>query len=87
MSSAVKCLDSQDTLLLTAGHPIQTKNTRITTLPTTELKAAHPNDVEFIGFPCNQFGSQEKGDDAEIATFCTKNHGVTFPLMKVRYLS
>ncbi|KAF7316756.1 Telomerase reverse transcriptase [Mycena chlorophos] len=35
-----------------------------------------------IGFPCNQFGGQEPGTDEEIATFCTVNHGVTFPLMK-----
>ncbi|KAF7797312.1 hypothetical protein EIP86_008507 [Pleurotus ostreatoroseus] len=35
-----------------------------------------------LGFPCNQFGGQEPGTDDEIATFCQKNHGVTFPLMK-----
>jgi glutathione peroxidase len=34
-----------------------------------------------LGFPCNQFGGQEPGTDAEIATFCEKNHGVTFPLL------
>ncbi|KAH7884428.1 glutathione peroxidase [Phlebopus sp. FC_14] len=35
-----------------------------------------------LGFPCNQFGSQEPGDDATIASFCEVNHGVSFPLMK-----
>lgn len=35
-----------------------------------------------LGFPCNQFGGQEPGDDAAIAQFCELNHGVTFPLMK-----
>jgi len=35
-----------------------------------------------LGFPCNQFGGQEPGEDAEIASFCQLNHGVTFPLMK-----
>jgi len=35
-----------------------------------------------LGFPCNQFGGQEPGDDAKIEDFCVKNHGVTFPLMK-----
>ncbi|KAI4522792.1 thioredoxin-like protein [Schizophyllum commune] len=35
-----------------------------------------------LGFPCNQFGHQEPEDDANIATFCERNHGVTFPLMK-----
>ena len=34
-----------------------------------------------IGFPCDQFAHQEPGTDAEIAEFCTLNHGVTFPLM------
>ena len=34
-----------------------------------------------IGFPCDQFGHQEPGSDAEIAEFCRLNHGVTFPLM------
>jgi glutathione peroxidase len=34
-----------------------------------------------IGFPANNFGGQEPGSDAEIATFCEKNYGVTFPMM------
>ena len=34
-----------------------------------------------IGFPCNQFGGQEPGTAAEIASFCELNYGVTFPLM------
>jgi len=33
-----------------------------------------------IGFPCNQFGSQEPGDEAEIRSFCSLNYGVTFPM-------
>jgi glutathione peroxidase len=33
-----------------------------------------------LGFPCDQFGGQEPGDDAEIAGFCERNFGVTFPL-------
>ena len=35
---------------------------------------------EVLGFPCNQFGAQEPGDAAEIASFCTLNYDVTFPL-------
>lgn len=35
---------------------------------------------EVLGFPCNQFGSQEPGDAAEIAGFCTLNYDVTFPM-------
>jgi glutathione peroxidase len=34
-----------------------------------------------VGFPANNFGSQEPGTDAEIATFCKLNYGVTFPMM------
>src|SRR6516165_2942866 len=33
-----------------------------------------------LGVPCNQFGSQEPGSPDEIATFCSTNYGVTFPL-------
>lgn len=35
-----------------------------------------------LGFPCNQFGQQEPGDEAEISEFCELNFGVTFPLFK-----
>lgn len=34
-----------------------------------------------IGFPSNDFGKQEPGTEDEIATFCQKNFGVTFPMM------
>jgi glutathione peroxidase len=33
-----------------------------------------------LGFPCNQFGAQEPGNEDEIASFCEVNYGVTFPL-------
>jgi glutathione peroxidase len=36
--------------------------------------------VVVLGFPCNQFGAQEKGSEEEIGAFCEKNYGVTFPL-------
>lgn len=34
-----------------------------------------------VGFPANNFGAQEPGTDQQIATFCQKNYGVTFPMM------
>ena len=34
-----------------------------------------------LGFPCNQFGSQDPGSDSEIAGFCQMNYGVSFPMM------
>lgn len=35
-----------------------------------------------LGFPCNQFGAQEPGDEAQIASFCSTNFGVSFPLFR-----
>jgi glutathione peroxidase len=39
-----------------------------------------PRGFEILAFPCDQFGHQEPGTNAEIAGFCEKNFGVTFPL-------
>ena len=50
-----------------------------------ELESLHQkykDKLVMIGFPANDFGEQEKGDDQDIATFCTKNFGVSFLLMK-----
>ena len=33
-----------------------------------------------LGFPCDQFGHQEPGDETEIAAFCERNYGVSFPM-------
>jgi glutathione peroxidase len=50
----------------------------------TGLEALHRkfSDRGFavLGFPCDQFGHQEPGDEAEIKSFCTLNYDVTFPL-------
>lgn len=35
---------------------------------------------EILAFPCNQFGSQEPGDNEEIRSFCKLNYDVTFPI-------
>jgi glutathione peroxidase len=35
-----------------------------------------------LGFPCNQFGAQEPGDAAEIASFCSVTYDVSFPMMR-----
>ena len=34
-----------------------------------------------VGFPCDQFGHQEPGNNEEIASFCHVNYGVSFPIM------
>lgn len=40
------------------------------------------DDLEILAFPANDFKEQEKGDDSEIASFCSLNYGVRFPLAK-----
>lgn len=45
-----------------------------------DLYEAHQKDgLEILDFPCNQFGEQAPGDDAEIHDFCTGRYGITFP--------
>jgi glutathione peroxidase len=44
-------------------------------------QAYGPRGLVVLGFPCNQFGQQDPGSDEEIATFCQRNFGVTFPMM------
>ncbi|MBC7617866.1 MAG: glutathione peroxidase [Candidatus Saccharibacteria bacterium] len=39
-------------------------------------------DLVVLGFPCNQFGSQDAGKNTEIAEFCQLNYGVSFPMME-----
>jgi len=38
-------------------------------------------NLVIVGFPANNFGSQEPGTNQQIASFCQKNYGVTFPMM------
>ncbi len=40
----------------------------------------HDKGLEILGFPCDQFGHQEPGDESAIGAFCTKNYGVSFPM-------
>jgi glutathione peroxidase len=40
-----------------------------------------PQGLVVLGFPCNQFGAQDAGSNGEIAEFCQRNYGVTFPMM------
>jgi glutathione peroxidase len=40
----------------------------------------HAKGFSVLGFPCNQFGSQEPGTESEIQQFCNLQYGVTFPL-------
>ncbi|MCF1448852.1 MULTISPECIES: glutathione peroxidase [Rhizobium/Agrobacterium group] len=44
------------------------------------LQKRFQDDLVIIGFPCNQFGGQEPGSEAEIASFCDLNFKVSFPM-------
>ncbi len=47
-----------------------------------ELHKSHgAKGLAVLGFPCNQFGGQDPGQDSEIASFCQVNYGVSFPMM------
>ncbi|KAF2397926.1 glutathione peroxidase [Trichodelitschia bisporula] len=46
-----------------------------------EMKKKYPGQFTILGFPCNQFGSQDPGSNDEIQTFCQVNYGVTFPVL------
>ncbi len=43
-------------------------------------RAHRERGFEVLGFPCNQFGSQEPGSAEEIGAFCERNYGVSFPM-------
>lgn len=45
-----------------------------------KLYEAYKDKLVIVGFPANNFGGQEPGSNHEIATFCQKNYGVTFPM-------
>ena len=45
-----------------------------------KLYAKYGDKLVIIGFPANNFGAQEPGSNEEIAGFCKKNYGVTFPM-------
>jgi glutathione peroxidase len=44
------------------------------------FKKYHHRGFEVLGFPCDQFGHQEPGDEAEIKEFCSLTYGVSFPM-------
>lgn len=45
-----------------------------------KLYEQYKDKLVIVGFPANNFGSQEPGTNEEISSFCTKNYGVTFPM-------
>ena len=47
-----------------------------------KLHETYGSQVTILGFPANNFGGQEPGTNAEIATFCKKNYGVSFQMFE-----
>lgn len=45
-----------------------------------ELYNTYKDKIVVVGFPANNFGSQEPGSNDEIKSFCSKNYGVSFPM-------
>lgn len=47
-----------------------------------QFYSAHQDEFVVLGFPCNDFMGQEPGSASEIAEFCQRNYGVTFPMFE-----
>ncbi|ODM22089.1 Peroxiredoxin HYR1 [Aspergillus cristatus] len=45
------------------------------------LTEKYPDTFTILGFPCNQFGSQDPGSNDDIQSFCQVNYGVSFPVL------
>lgn len=86
--SAKRIDGSQQDLQTLAGQVVLVVNTASACGFTPQLEGLQQLHTRFaaqglvvMGFPCNQFGQQEKQGNAEIASFCLRNYGVDFPMM------
>ncbi|MFO7617900.1 MAG: glutathione peroxidase [Bacteroidales bacterium] len=85
----VKAIDGSDfSLAQLKGKKVMIVNTASKCGLTPQYKALQDlydqygrDGFVIIGFPANNFLSQEPGTDDEIASFCSENYGVTFPMM------
>lgn len=85
---AVKDIDGKDTTLKAyAGKVLLIVNVASECGYTPQyagLQALHEKmsgqGFAVLGFPCNDFGGQEPGSEAQIKSFCTENYKVTFPM-------
>jgi len=46
-----------------------------------KLQDSYGDKLQVIAFPCNDFGSQEPGNNSQIAQFCESNYSIKFPVM------
>ena len=46
-----------------------------------KLQDSYSDKLQVIAFPCNDFGSQEPGNNSQIAQFCESNYDIKFPVM------
>jgi glutathione peroxidase len=84
----LKTIDGQTKSLKDyAGHPVLIVNVASRCGLTPQYSALEalyqkwkPHGLTVLGFPCNDFGAQEPGTEAEIKSFCDTNYSVTFPL-------
>jgi glutathione peroxidase len=85
---SARTIDGDDLALSTyRGHPLLIVNVASKCGFTPQYaglealyKKYHPRGLEVLGFPCDQFGHQEPGDEAEIKKFCSLNYSVSFPM-------
>lgn len=86
--TAVTTIDGRETTLREwAGHVLLIVNTASECGLTPQYEGLQAISAEFaprgffvLGFPCNQFGSQEPGTEEEIQQFCSTKFGVDFPM-------
>ena len=78
----VKLADYRGKALMLVNVASKCGNTPQYTALEALQKKYGPQGFTVIGFPCNQFGSQEPGTAKEIEEFCSTTYGVTFPLME-----
>ena len=71
-----------------AGHVILVVNTASACGFTPQFKGLQSLHEQYaarglviLGFPCNQFGAQDPGENSQIAQFCDTQYGVSFPMM------
>jgi glutathione peroxidase len=64
-----------------AGADAEPTPARVAAALRAEGRSYGDRGLVVLGFPCNQFGSQDPGSNEEISQFCQLNYGVSFPMM------